>query len=149
MGSTFTRNGLGELMMIQIDMPMPRCCDECFALDDNGDYPFCLISQDQRGYTFNTRNERMPTCPMKEQEPRVLTLEEVKNDCPDYVYIETFTGWFECVIQDAGESDKYCGVFVYGIDEDFWENWTTYGKEWRCWTARPTDEQREVTQWME
>lgn len=57
------------MVMIQIDMPMPMCCDECFALDDHGDYPFCLISQDQRGYTFNTRKNRMPTCPLKVQEP--------------------------------------------------------------------------------
>lgn len=52
--------------MIQIDIQMPKCCDECFALDDNGDYPFCLISHDQRGYNFNTRERRMPTCPLKE-----------------------------------------------------------------------------------
>ena len=55
--------------MIQIDMPMPKCCDECFALDEHGDYPFCLISQDQRGYTFNTRDRRMPTCPLIAQVP--------------------------------------------------------------------------------
>ena len=45
---------------------MPACCDECFALDDNGDYPYCLISQDQRGYNFNTRVGRMPSCPLVE-----------------------------------------------------------------------------------
>ena len=55
--------------MIQIDMQMPKCCDECFALDDHGDYPYCLISQDQRGYTFNVRENRMPSCPLKAQEP--------------------------------------------------------------------------------
>ena len=54
--------------MIQIDISMPKCCDECFALDEHGDYPFCLISQDQRGYTFNTHEKRMPTCPLKEVE---------------------------------------------------------------------------------
>ena len=37
---------------------MPSCCDECFALDDNGDYPMCRITQEQRGYTFNTRWEK-------------------------------------------------------------------------------------------
>lgn len=55
--------------MIQIDMPMPKCCDECFALDDYGDYPFCLISKHQYGYKFNTRQNRMPSCPLKVQEP--------------------------------------------------------------------------------
>ena len=44
---------------------MPSCCDECFALDDNGDYPFCLITHEQRGYTFRIREQRMPKYPLK------------------------------------------------------------------------------------
>ena len=47
-------------------MDMPICCDECFALDDNGDYPTCHITQEQRGYTFNTRTRKMDKCPLKE-----------------------------------------------------------------------------------
>lgn len=44
---------------------MPSCCDECFALYDNGDYPLCLITQEQRGYTFRTREQKMDKCPFK------------------------------------------------------------------------------------
>ena len=44
---------------------MPSCCDECFALDDNGDYPFCIITQEQRGYNFRTREQKMDRCPLK------------------------------------------------------------------------------------
>ena len=44
---------------------MPSCCDECFALDDGGDYPFCLITQEQKGYTFRTREQKMDKCPLK------------------------------------------------------------------------------------
>ena len=62
--------------MIQIDMELPKCCDECFALDDHGDYPFCLISQDQRGYTFNVHENRMPSCPLKAQEPKPPIIKE-------------------------------------------------------------------------
>lgn len=52
---------------IYIDnMEMPKCCDECFALDESGDYPFCLITQEQRGYTFRTREKRMDRCPLFE-----------------------------------------------------------------------------------
>lgn len=47
---------------------MPSCCDECFALDDNGDYPVCLITQEQRGYTFKTREQKMDKCPICEYE---------------------------------------------------------------------------------
>ena len=46
-------------------MDMPSCCDECFALDDNGDYPMCIITQEQRGYTFKTREQKMDRCPLQ------------------------------------------------------------------------------------
>ena len=48
------------------NMEMPTCCDDCFALDDSGDYPCCLISHDQRGYTFRTDIRTMPSCPLIE-----------------------------------------------------------------------------------
>ncbi len=71
--------------MIQIDIEMPACCDECFALDDNGDYPRCLISGEQRGYNFNTRSRRMSSCPLKEvastKENKTQTECKVKTCC--------------------------------------------------------------------
>lgn len=54
--------------MIKIDMEMPVCCDECFALDDHGDYPFCLITHQQMGYNFRTREQKMSKCPLEEVE---------------------------------------------------------------------------------
>lgn len=81
---------------------------------------------------------------LNEQEPRVLTFEEVQNDCPDYVYLETSTGWLGYCIKDEGESDKYVGYLVFGVDEYFIERWKEYGKTWRCWTAMPTDKQRKA-----
>lgn len=84
---------------------------------------------------------------LKEQEPRVLTLEEVQNDCPDYVYLERSTGWLKCCIKCEGESNKYVGCFVYEVNEGLVGRWEKYGKMWRCWSYRPTEEQREATQW--
>ena len=52
--------------MIQIDIEMPTCCDQCFALDERGDYPFCIISHSSRGYTFRKQEMRMPDCPLQE-----------------------------------------------------------------------------------
>lgn len=81
------------------------------------------------------------------QTPRVMTLEEVHDMSWDYCYLE------EEVIKD-NILQKYCGkhrvkcitwpsiascVLTFGDD--------AYGKRWRCWTQRPTDEQREATQW--
>ena len=53
--------------MLIINMKMPKCCDECPMLDDNGDYPTCRITEESRGYNFNTREKRMDRCPIKSE----------------------------------------------------------------------------------
>ena len=50
-------------------MEMPKSCAECWALDDYGDYPVCRITQEQRGYTFRTMEQRMARCPLIEIRP--------------------------------------------------------------------------------
>lgn len=45
-------------------METPSCCDDCWALDDFGDYPVCRITGEQRGYNFRTREKRMDKCPL-------------------------------------------------------------------------------------
>ena len=44
---------------------VPKCCYECFAFDDSGDYPECLITKDFRGYRFRPREQKMYNCPLK------------------------------------------------------------------------------------
>lgn len=75
-------------------MEMPKCCDECFALDEHGDYPYCLISKEQRGYTFRTREKRMPNCPLTEEkiETSVFDKEEIYENCTVQVLTNTVTG---------------------------------------------------------
>lgn len=50
---------------------MPKCCDECWALDDDGDYPRCRITEEQRGYTFRTKEKRMSRCPLVNSESAI------------------------------------------------------------------------------
>ena len=117
--------------MIQIDMPMPVCCNDCFALDDYGDYPSCLISHDQRGYNFRVREQRMPSCPLKAQEPRVMTLEEA--NAVEVVWVEdrgTDTV-FPCLVKNNMNDSK---LYKYGI-------------QWRVWSSRPSEEQRKAVKW--
>ena len=45
-------------------MEMPTSCDNCWALDDYGDYPRCRITEEQRGYNFPVREKRMDKCPL-------------------------------------------------------------------------------------
>ena len=47
-------------------MEMPKCCDDCWALDEYGDYPRCRITEEQRGYNFRIREQRMEHCPLIE-----------------------------------------------------------------------------------
>lgn len=86
------------------------------------------------------------------QEPRVMTLEEVRrfvygspyiietnlpDDEPRLMYglysHQGIVGNFDFSIIDGRKS-------LFDAD---------YGKTWRCWTARPTDEQREAAKWDE
>ncbi len=77
---------------------MPRCCDECFALDDNGDYPFCLITQEQRGYTFRTRELRMDKCPLKKFPRMKFTYVDHDSDA-----IANYNrGWNDCLDKIKG-----------------------------------------------
>lgn len=44
---------------------MPKCCSECRFLNDNYDYPECIVTGETRGYTFRTREQKMDKCPLK------------------------------------------------------------------------------------
>ena len=80
---------------------------------------------------------------LKEQQPRVMTLEEVLGG--DECWIEgksVACGYGDAVLTCDGEHvDFYRPHSVYILD--FYE----YGLSWRCWTAKPTDKQREATAW--
>ena len=76
---------------------------------------------------------------LKAQEPRVITLEEVKQWCETHPQKQNPI-WVE---------------FQHGYGIDGWRvgfinsgllAWCKY-KEARCWTSRPTDEQREAIPW--
>lgn len=54
--------------MIQIDIPMPKNCYDCPFSDDSGDYPYCWVLHQNRGYSFDRRTKRFPNCPLKPAE---------------------------------------------------------------------------------
>lgn len=84
---------------------------------------------------------------LKEQEPRVMTLEEVNALDWDYCYLE----------QERLPGKEYRGMLgKYIITCVTWPSVTAakisqgkdnYGRTWRCWTSRPTDEVRRATPW--
>ena len=113
-----------------------RKCNECPYQKDNG----CYQLQDD----FHAL--------MKEQEPRVMTLEEVKrhNNQDGCVWFEQPT--YNAVAAFARKDDEDCteiiSPYLLGdpINHCYMGN-RFYGNAWRCWTSRPTDEQRQAVKW--
>lgn len=88
---------------------------------------------------------------LKAQEPRVLTVDEFNQaldtvvwyDSRDSENLSTYmllTGY--SLKQAFAEFRLICGTEVTGT-------LYRYNKDWRLWSSRPTDEQREATPWTE
>lgn len=84
---------------------------------------------------------------LKAQEPRVLTLDETKR---------LWRGTAKILVErrDRPTIEEYSPGwmithFTMLLTDNSWLNGQTYNKYWRCWSARPTDEQREAVPWME
>ena len=71
---------------------------------------------------------------LRTQEPRVLTPDEA--DVAEVV-------WFEARNHTHIEPMLTAGKRFADETAD----WFRYGRDWRCWTSRPTDEQREAVKW--
>ena len=81
---------------------------------------------------------------LKAQEPRVLTLEEVQS-CENAMWIELLGGkGFYAFVLDRMKN----GILEISTRAAYLRYYSKdYDATWRCWTSRPTDEQREVTLW--
>ena len=115
---------------------------------------------------------------LKEQEPRVMTLDELESSQPDpdtddnIVWIEWHGGCVR-VAHIIGIDHLVCAEYISGLDTLIYEHLSalcqyeihgqelgeirqmqighlhidSYGKTWRCWTSRPTNEQRGAVKW--
>jgi hypothetical protein len=94
---------------------------------------------------------------LKAQEPRVMTLAELWHMEHKPVYLERKNSRLyttepsivlkteRSYIPSLGES--YILMRENKIHDKYWA--CDYNKTWRCWTSRPTDEQREAAPWAE
>ena len=85
--------------------------------------------------------------------PRVMTLDEVMARRGEPAWFEaksskTYKGYV--LIYDVQEGMGITGVRI-GVTKPghitIWPAKDLYGVKWRCWSGRPTDEQREETPW--
>lgn len=86
---------------------------------------------------------------LREQEPRVLTLEEIRSGTVEVAWIEdadkaeVIPGiWFR--LSNEGEDEA---VDIHVMDGFVGARLAVYGKMWRAWTSRPTEEQRKAVPW--
>ena len=84
---------------------------------------------------------------LKEQEPRVLTLEEVKAFDYDYCYLEEERSPGKEYRTVCGRHKVTCITWPSITQMRIVRKDDTYGKTWRCWSAKPTDEQRKAVKW--
>lgn len=92
---------------------------------------------------------------LKAQESRVLTLEELKTiGDKDAVYLETIVmnlgepNVKPAIYQPDNSDDEYVCVVSTWCKSGFYGP-HNYLKTWRCWSAKPTDAQREAVPWTE
>lgn len=86
---------------------------------------------------------------LKEQAPRVMTLDEiVKNGGEEPIYLECpdLGGVMPVIYQPDDFEDGYLGFSGSWRSSGYYHG-MNYGKTWRCWTARPSDEQRKAVKW--
>lgn len=86
---------------------------------------------------------------LKAQEPRVMDADEIVLSAEPSGWL-----WLEMENGHCGEAYKTGRTisgfinFGNGFDSLFTSLFPEdYGKTWRCWTSRPTDEQREKVKW--
>ena len=84
------------------------------------------------------------------QEQRVLTLDEVKklqSIRDGAIWMEILgIGLFPALPEFSNKSLTFFVAILFdGYRSVFENDW--YGKTWRCWSARPTDEQRRAVKW--
>ena len=85
---------------------------------------------------------------LKEKKPRLLTLKEVKQANVVWCEWGCVEGYVVCMLVDKIDPDgdyrliesNGCGLY-YSSSE--------YNESWRCWTDRPTEEQRNAVPWKE
>ena len=120
-----------------------ECCTD-YCDEETG----CPYYGDDEAFECEERLRRDAIALLKAQEPRVMTLEEVKAAKGDDMCLEISTRTDEIPYITAATLDGVGikGVTFYCSHFDFVAyNRRLYG--WRCWTSRPTDEQMKEAKW--
>ena len=84
---------------------------------------------------------------LKDQEPRVMTLEETKAFGWDYCYLEELRLPGKEYRAVCGDYTLTCITWPCTTSMRIQHGDGNYNKTWRCWTEKPTEEQRRAVKW--
>ena len=84
---------------------------------------------------------------LKEQEPRVMKLEDVKAFEWDYCYLEEERLPGKEYRSVCGDYALTCITWPCIASMRIQHGDDSYGTKWRCWSAKPTEEQRRAVKW--
>ena len=84
---------------------------------------------------------------LKEQEAQVMTLEEVKAFDWEYCYLEEERLPGKEYRMVCGDYALTCITWPCVASMRIQHGDNSYGKKWRCWTSKPTNEQRTAVKW--
>jgi len=79
------------------------------------------------------------------QTPRVMTLDEL-SEKTDVFFESLVYKTIDPALSNGSYDDGTVGLMTLE-DELFYMDEADYGINWRCWTSRPTDEQRQAVKW--
>lgn len=84
---------------------------------------------------------------LKENGARVMTLDEVKAFDWDYCYLEEERLPGKVYRAVCGDYALTCITWPCVSSMRIQHGDESYGRKWRCWSAKPTDEQRQAVKW--
>ena len=103
----------------------------------------CWYGQNNPDFRCQDRLKADALTLLREQEPRVMTLDELYD--AEYVFYEDNRTGVLCLLPSG--DDEYEIYFTSRHCDIIQRRKDNYKKSWRCWTVRPTDEQREAVKW--
>lgn len=121
-----------------IDQKLSSCPEECPYHGQSDEIEFCNEKLIKDAYML-----------LKPQEPRVMTLDEVKNlqSLRDgAVWFEVLSGLFPTLPEFCMSNITFFVAIPFDSYRGYFDN-EYYRKTWRCWTAKPTDKQRKAVKW--
>ena len=115
--------------------PMANPCSKC-DYHDRPNFAFCVVDVATDALAL-----------LKEQEARVMTLDEVKAFDWDYCYLEEERLPGKEYRAVCGDYALTCITWPCVASMRIQHGDNSYEKKWRCWTRKPSKEQRKAVKW--